>query len=75
MNNYVLNNLRGGEFLKRIKIAILALAMLLTSAAPAAFSKNDNFGVDFTFEVVQMSACATCGEYMVADTQIWSEPG
>ncbi|MBU6996810.1 MAG: hypothetical protein HXS42_04085 [Theionarchaea archaeon] len=57
------------------KTITIALVIMLGLSLPAAFSKNDNFGVDFTFEVVQMSACATCGEYMVADTQIWSEPG
>jgi hypothetical protein len=61
--------------LKGKKASILVLAMVLSLLTPAAFSTNDNFSVDYTFEVVQMSACATCGEYMVADTQVWSEPG
>ncbi|MGC1120396.1 MAG: C25 family cysteine peptidase [Candidatus Methanofastidiosia archaeon] len=61
--------------MKGKKASILVLAMVLSLLTPAAFSKNDNFGVDYTFEVVQMSACPTCGQYMVADTQIWSEPG
>jgi hypothetical protein len=61
--------------LKAKKASILVLAMVLSLLTPTAFSKNDNFGVDYTFEVVQMSACPTCGQYMVADTQVWSEPG
>jgi hypothetical protein len=65
--------MKGGEYLRRKKITILVLAMLLSQALPATSSRNDDFSVDYTFEVVQMSA--TCGEYMVADTQIWSEPG
>jgi hypothetical protein len=75
MDSYVYNNMKGGELLKRKKVTIFVLAMLLSLSLPAAFSKNDNFGVDYTFEVVQMSACPTCGQYMVADTQIWSEAG
>ncbi|MGC1121059.1 MAG: C25 family cysteine peptidase, partial [Candidatus Methanofastidiosia archaeon] len=57
------------------KTITIALVIMLSLSLPAAFSKNDNFGVDYTFEVVQVSACPTCGEYMVADTQIWSEAG
>jgi hypothetical protein len=57
------------------KTITIALVIMLSLSLPAAFSKNDNFGVDYTFEVVQMSACPTCGQYMVADTQIWSEAG
>jgi hypothetical protein len=61
--------------LKAKKASILVLAMVLSLLTPTTLSKNDNFGVDYTFEVVQMSACPTCGQYMVADTQIWSGPG
>jgi hypothetical protein len=57
------------------KTITIALVIMLSLSLPAAFSKNDNFGVDYDFEVVPMSACATCGEYMVANTQIWSEVG
>ncbi|MBU7014252.1 MAG: hypothetical protein HXS52_09955 [Theionarchaea archaeon] len=57
------------------KTITIALVIMLSLSLPAAFSTNDNFGADYTFEVVQMSACPTCGDYMVADTQIWEEPG
>ncbi|MBU7017210.1 MAG: hypothetical protein HXS44_06850, partial [Theionarchaea archaeon] len=61
--------------MKGIKASILVFAMFLSLIIPPAFSKNDNLSVDYVFEVIQMSACPGCGDYMIADTQIWSEPG
>ncbi|MBU7020125.1 MAG: hypothetical protein HXS41_03615 [Theionarchaea archaeon] len=61
--------------MKGKKALILVLALVVSLVGSTAFSENDSLSVDFTFEIVQMNPCVTCGECMVADTQIWSEPG
>jgi hypothetical protein len=64
---------------KRLKgktVTILALVAMLCMSIPTAFSKNDNFGVDYTFEPVMVGGlCEGCGNYLIEDTQIYSVPG
>jgi hypothetical protein len=52
------------------KITMLLIVMLALSM-PAAFSKNDNFGVDYIFEPYQDG----CGEWMIKDTFVLNVPG
>ena len=47
------------------------LVLLLSLSIPAAFSENDNFSVDYTFEL----STDGCGQLMISDTMIMSEPG
>jgi hypothetical protein len=47
------------------------LVLLLSLSIPAAFSENDNFSVDYTFEL----STDGCGQLMIKDTMILSEPG
>ena len=47
------------------------LVLLLSLSIPAAFSENDNFSVDYTFEL----STDGCGQLMIKDMMIMSEPG
>jgi hypothetical protein len=47
------------------------LVLLLSLSIPAALSENDNFSVDYTFEL----SADGCGQLMIKDTMILSEPG
>jgi hypothetical protein len=47
------------------KITALALTLMLCLSISAALSKNNNIGVDYTFEAVMVD-----GQWMIADTQI-----
>ncbi|MBU7017837.1 MAG: hypothetical protein HXS44_10025, partial [Theionarchaea archaeon] len=49
----------------------MLLIVMLALSMPAAFSKNDNFGVDYIFEPYQDG----CGEWMIKDTFVLNEPG
>ncbi|KYK34244.1 MAG: hypothetical protein AYK19_12495 [Theionarchaea archaeon DG-70-1] len=44
--------------------------MLLSLSISAAFSKNDNFGVDYVFEPVMVN-----GQWMIKDTMVLNVPG
>jgi hypothetical protein len=62
--------------LKGRKVTMLALAVMLCMSIPTAFSKNDNFGVDYIFTPVMVDGlCDGCGSYLIEDTQIYSVPG
>ncbi len=50
---------------------VLALAIMLSASIPAAFSENDNFSVDYVFEM----SSDGCGQLMIKDTMVLSEPG
>ena len=50
---------------------MIALVVMLSLSIPAAFSKNDNFGVDYIFVPYQDG----CGQWMIEDTMVFSEPG
>ncbi len=50
---------------------IFVLVLMLSLSIPTAFSVNNNFSVDYTFEPVM----GGCGEFLVADTQIQAIPG
>jgi hypothetical protein len=50
---------------------MIALLVMLSLSIPAAFSKNDNFGVDYIFVPYQDG----CGQWMIEDTMILEEPG
>jgi hypothetical protein len=52
------------------KIAVIALIAMLGLSISAVSSKNDNFGVDYTFNPVMVD-----GQWMIEDTQILSIPG
>jgi hypothetical protein len=53
------------------RIAILIGLVVLGSSAPSAFSTNDTFSVDYTFEL----ATEDCGAFLVRDTQAQEIPG
>ena len=62
--------------LKGREVTILALILMLCMSIPAAFSENDNFGVDYKFTpVLTGGMCSGCGTYLIEDTQIYSAPG
>ena len=50
---------------------MLALVAMLSASIPAAFSQNDNLSVDYVFEL----SSDGCGQWMIKDTMILSEPG
>ncbi|MBU6996195.1 MAG: hypothetical protein HXS41_00685 [Theionarchaea archaeon] len=61
--------------MKGKKSLIFVLAMFVSLMGPTVFSTDDSLSVNYTFKVTQMSACPTCGQCTVADTQTWEEPG
>jgi hypothetical protein len=62
--------------MKGRKVTMLALVAMLCLSIPTAFSKNDNFGVDYTFTPVMVdSLCDGCGTYLIEGTQIYEVPG
>jgi len=50
---------------------MLILVIMLSLTIPTAFSANDNFSVDYTFEL----ATGGCGEFLIKDTQLQAIPG
>jgi hypothetical protein len=57
--------------LKGKKKTMFVLAIMLSVCIPTAFSVNDNFTVDYTFELTT----GGCGEFLVADTLVQALPG
>jgi hypothetical protein len=53
------------------RIAILIGLVVLGSSVPSAFSTDDTFRVDYTFEL----AAEDCGAFLVKDTQVQEIPG
>lgn len=64
----------GGERIKG-RITMMAIVIMVALSIPAAFSKNDNFSVDYVFEPYMVDGCAGCGNWMIKDTQIMALPG
>jgi hypothetical protein len=56
--------------MKTKAVTALVLTVMLSISISAVFSKNDNFGVDYTFEAVMID-----GQWMIADTQIMEIAG
>jgi hypothetical protein len=53
---------------------VIALAAMLVLSLSAAYSKNNNYSIDYTFDVVATGKCIACGDIMIEDTFVMEVP-
>ena len=54
---------------------VIALVAMLALSISAVYSKNNNYSIDYTFDIVGSGTCIACGDIMIEDTFFIETPG
>jgi hypothetical protein len=61
--------------MKGKSISILVLIALLSLSLSTAYSQNNDYSVDYVFEIAPEGGCVGCGDFLIKDTMILEVPG